>query len=345
MRINQLEMLKKAVFIAIFIISMYQVSAQTIYVNDNSTTNDIYTSKAGSDGSSADGSSSKPYLTFSMAMSVAPAGSTIIVDAGTYTYTAGITISKALTFRGANFGANGSSGTRIGESIIRDTRIIISGSGAVVIDGFYVYQTTTLAAPTISISNTPIIVRNCKIERVGSTAGVLAVGLQTQSGTTAATIVSRNLFTGSVLGGLFSSHRTWNTAIFCNGGTNITIDSNTIQGCRTGINCDNMSSGVAINNNIFNTSGTHISFGGSIATTGSYTLSRNTFSITSGYVTINCSNVATTFRLDLTNNIFGTKAASSMTLDECFAVENTLAHKGASSKNGLVRVVSGKLYN
>ena len=328
------------VFAFLLVFGIIQSSAQTIYVNDNSTTADIYTSAIGNDVT-GNGSTSAPYASISKAITVATAGTTIKVDAGTYS--TAFTANKNLTLQGTNVGTLGS-GTRVAESIIKDVVVTISGTSAVVLDGFHIYQTTTATGATIAVGNTPATIQNCKIERVGATSGVNAYGIQTTTSSTAAITIQRNLFTGSLAGSLFSSHRTWNSGVYSNGGTNITITNNTLQNCRTAINSDNQSSGVTISNNTFSSNGTHIAFGGSAATSGSYTLSGNTFAVTSGLSTINLSNVTTSFRLDLTNNTFGSTAASSLSLSQCFDVENTMLHKGASSKNGLITIQTGKLF-
>jgi LruC domain-containing protein len=327
-------------FVILIVIGTKQSSAQTIYVNDNSTTGDIYTSATGNDASGT-GTTSSPYATISKAITVASAGTTIKVDAGTYSNA--LTINKSLTLQGTNLGTLGN-GTRVTESIIKDVVVTISGTAAVILDGFHIYQTTTATGATVAVGNTPTTIQNCKIERVGGTGGVNAYGIQTTASSTAAITIQRNLFTGSSAGGLFGMHKTWNSGVYSNGGSNITITNNTLQNCRTSINSDNHSSGVTISNNTFSNNGTQIAFGGSTANSGSYTLSGNTFSVTSGYYIINLSNVTTSFRLDLTNNTFGSTAAANLSISQCFDVENTMGHKGVASKNGLITIQAGKLF-
>ncbi|NDC32064.1 MAG: hypothetical protein EBZ58_14275, partial [Bacteroidetes bacterium] len=79
--INQMN-IKKAkailVFAFLLVFNTIQSSAQTIYVNDNSTTNDIYTSAVGNDVSGT-GTAARPYATISKAITVASAGTTIKV--------------------------------------------------------------------------------------------------------------------------------------------------------------------------------------------------------------------------------------------------------------------------
>lgn len=288
------------------------------------------------------GSYTPCYSTIQAAITASNNGDEIIVDAGNYPNT--FTINKNLTIKGANAGTLGSSSTRLTESIIKDVVVTISGSSAVVLDGFHIYQTSTAIGATITVGNTPTTIQNCKIERVGATTGVNAYGIQTIMSSTAAITIQRNLFTGSLAGSLYSGHKTWNSGVYSNGGSNITIANNTFENCRTSINSDNHNSGVTISNNTFSNNGTHIAFGGSGSISGSHSLSGNTFSVTAGLSTINLSNVTTSFRLDLTSNTFGTTAAANLSVSQCFDVENTMAHKGASSKNGLITIQTGKLF-
>jgi LruC domain-containing protein len=337
-RINIKPTLFKFWSLLLFLAASFSLSAQTIYVNDNSTTGDLYTTAIGNDVSGT-GSASAPYATIQKAITVAVSGSTIQVDVGIFA--TAFTINKKLIIQGANTGKTGID-NRNAESQIKDVKVTISGSSEIVFDGFQIYQTTTALGGTISIGNTPTVLKNCIIQRVGSTSGVATFGIQTTSGNTAIIRIERNLFTGSTAGGLASLHRTWNSGIYCNGGSNITITNNTLQNCRTAINQDNMSTGISISNNIFGTNGTAIAFGGTTPTSGSFTLSGNTFSGIG--TTINCSYVVNTFRLDITYSTIGTTAAADLTLAQCYSFENTLAHKGVSSKNGFVTYVSGKLF-
>jgi nitrous oxidase accessory protein NosD len=287
------------------------------------------------------GSNTPCYSTIAAAILTSSNGDEIIVNAGTYSNS--FTINKNLTIKGANAGTLGSA-IRVAESIIKDVTITISGASAVILDGFHIYHTINTSGAKIVVGNTPTTIQNCIIERVSTTPGVNAYGIQTTGSSTEAITIQRNLFTGSLAGSLFSSHKTWNSGVYSNGGNNITITNNTFENCRTSINSDNHGSGVTISNNTFSNNGTHIAFGGSGSTSGSHTLSGNTFSVTAGLSTINLSNVTTSFRLDLTSNTFGSTAAASLSVSECFDVENTMGHKGAASKNGLITIQAGKLF-
>ncbi len=84
------------------------------YVNDNSQSGDSYTGNVGNDANP--GTQISPFATINHAISVAPAGSTIYVDAGTYAEN--VNVSKSLTILGSNASINPNTGTRIDEAIV-----------------------------------------------------------------------------------------------------------------------------------------------------------------------------------------------------------------------------------
>lgn len=273
-------------------------------------------------------------------ITAASVGDTVNVSAETYAQN--ILVNKSVYLHGANAGTAGN-GSRDTETKILDGQLTVSGTGAVVVDGFDFYQTTANYAGTISLTtgNTPVTIQNNIIERWATATGSTVRGIET-SLTTAPISITNNLFRGDISGSLYSGHKTWNSGIYSNGG-NISITSNEFTNCRTAINCDDMSNNVVINNNTFGTNGTAISFGGVNPTEGSYTISGNNFN--TALAIINLSNVNANFRLDATSNNYNGIAAANLTLVEAFAVENQMYHKGRSSKNGLVRVKAGNMFN
>ncbi len=78
------------------------VSNRSFYVNDNSTTGDVFTTSVGSN--SNNGSKAFPFATLDYAYGIAQAGDTIYLDAGTYNL-GGLTYTfpKKMTFRGTNY--------------------------------------------------------------------------------------------------------------------------------------------------------------------------------------------------------------------------------------------------
>ena len=80
---------------------------------------------------------------------MASAGEVIYVDAGTYT--GAVTVNKAVTLKGANYGVAGSA-TRVSESIISNpsgTALTISTSGSTV-DGFNMLAGTAVSSTGVS---------------------------------------------------------------------------------------------------------------------------------------------------------------------------------------------------
>ena len=90
------------------------VSPTDWYVNDNSTTGDVYTTATGDDTNP--GTSNAPFATIQHAIDVAAATNTIYVDAGTYIED--VIVNKELDLRGANYGINPNTGVRVAESIL-----------------------------------------------------------------------------------------------------------------------------------------------------------------------------------------------------------------------------------
>ncbi len=109
--------------------------SRKIFVNDNSQTGDVYSSAVGNDANT--GTSISPYATISHAITVASAGDTIYVDAGTYSENP--TVNKSLVIYGSNKGTAGQ-GARVAESIVRtngnQNAVFTVSAGNITIDGF-----------------------------------------------------------------------------------------------------------------------------------------------------------------------------------------------------------------
>jgi hypothetical protein len=276
------------------------------------------------------------YTTIQAAINAANPADVIEVAAGTYNEV--ITINKSLTLKGPNAGISGYA-SRVSEAQVRDGKLTISGNIDVTIDGMQFYTTVNTHQDLILINtlDATVTIKNNRIERFATSTGDVVRGIATALGITTPVLIENNLFTGDISGGLFSGHKTLNNGIFCNGGSNITIKGNKFDNVRTALNVDNMSAGVTIENNIFETNGSALAFGGTTPTSGSYTLNGNSFKIINTIA--NLSNVATSFRLNLIGNTFDGKASSDLNLEESFGIERTLFHRGRSSRNGAVTFV------
>jgi len=90
----------KGIFtLLLFTVSSLFASAATYYVNDGSTTNDVFTTAVGSNSNS--GTSSAPFATIAYAISTASNGDYINIDAGTYVES--IVVNKRLFLTGTSY--------------------------------------------------------------------------------------------------------------------------------------------------------------------------------------------------------------------------------------------------
>lgn len=109
----------------LFIITATVFSQTSYYVNDNSTTGDVFTSSVGNDLNA--GTAAAPFATIAKAYQTAVAGDIIYVDAGTYT-TANISLSKSLTILGPNYNISPLDATRMEYNESRNPEAFINGS-------------------------------------------------------------------------------------------------------------------------------------------------------------------------------------------------------------------------
>lgn len=273
--------------------------------------------------------------TINGAIGKAANGDIIQVAAGTYT--AAVTINKEVTLQGPNAGIAGT-GARGAEAVISNAQITTSGAGPVVIDGFHVYQTNNTSDAVLLAGATNATVQNSIIDRDGITTGNIVRGITT-SGGAGVKLIQNNLFTGDTSGGLFGGHKTWNSGMYVNGASStVTIQNNRFENTRTALNLDDFNAGITVVGNTFANNGTHLAFGGTTPTNGQFVLGANEFG-TPGSAFVNLSNVATTFRLDITSSTFGGTLGQNLTLGDQFLVEFGMFHRGRSGRNGLVTYV------
>lgn len=273
--------------------------------------------------------------TINGAISKAANGDTIQVEAGTYS--AAVNINKAVTLLGPNAGTPGT-GTRVAEATIENAQVTTSGAGPIIIDGFRIHQTNNTTDAVILGGATNATIQNSIIERNGVTTGAIVRGITTVAGS-GVKLIQDNLFTGDASGGLFGSHVTWNSAMFINGASStVTIQNNRFENTRTALNLDDFNNGITLVGNTFDNNGTHLAFGGTAPTNGQYVLGTNEFG-TAGSAFVNLSNVATTFRLDITSSTFGGTLAADHDLATQFLIEAGMYHRGRLNRNGLVTYV------
>lgn len=267
-------------------------------------------------------------------------GHTLSVSAATYTEN--ITINKALTLLGPNAGIAGT-GVRGAEAQLLNCNIDITATGAVVLDGFHIYQTDNNADVILISGGTAATIRNNKIERFGAVSGQIVRAITTSAGSGVKNI-QHNLFTGDVSGGLFSGHKTWQNGIYLNAASStVNISTNTFEKCRTAVGIDDFNSGISLSGNTFDNCGTFLSFGGVTPTNGQYVLGSNEFKIP-GSAFINLSNVDPAFRLDITSSTFNGALFSTYPTATLFQVEAGMYHKGLAGRKGLVYYVPATQY-
>lgn len=295
------------------------------------------------------------YASLQSAINASNAAGTIDVAAVTLVET--ITVNKEVTIQGANAGISPNTGVRGAESVLDFTTIAgniplttISSAAQVTIDGLKFEDNRdgiTGSRPTLRVSSfAGHVIKNSIFSRYGtdnSSSSGLPRGIEISPSATGSVTIDSNLFTGTTVGTY--TNQSWRTGIWSNGGgVTTTITNNVFEFNRSAINLDDYSSAHLLTGNTFQYNGTALSFGGVTPTTGSYSISGNTFIGVPGVTYFNLSNVASTFRMDATNNTFDGKLPSAMTPTELFALEDAMVHALDAGKNGLVRVVPGNVY-
>jgi hypothetical protein len=291
-----------------------------------------YVSTSGND-STGDGSIGNPYATITRAITRSVNGDVIEIAAGTYT--GNFDVNKVVTINGVNAGKQGISNDRAPETVLLNTQSSILANA--ILDGLKFKHTDNISNALILQSGPTI--KNCVFERIAITAGQAARAIST-SNDAGNYNITNNLFTGSINGGLFSGHLTWNSALFL---TNVlgragNIENNSFSNCRTAINSDDNNSLVTLKNNGFLNCGTYISFGGSTPPSAGMQIENNTFSISN--TLINNSNVTDSFKLNISNNLFKfgdvSLTSGQLSLEQKLTIESKLYHKGRSSRKGIV---------
>jgi parallel beta-helix repeat protein len=327
--------------------------SQNFYVNDNSTVGDVFTTAVGNDLNA--GTSAAPYATLLKAITAAPAGSTIFVDAGNYTSGA-LSVLKALKIYGSNYNISAVTGVRNTESTIDFTsdntgvHFAIGGTSPVEIKGFKLSDNLVFASGQrhtleLKTSNGHIVANNIFYRSTASPSGS---GIETRAlylnPTTAGTTITidNNYFTGTP-NGIFSN-QSWRRGIWKQAGDGTTnITNNKFENCRSQYNNDTKFINTNLSGNIFdlgNTGGTAIALGDAMA--GNFVLGPNSFS---GFGTpVNCSSVAAGFTLNISSSSFNGTALSSTSNDELYKLVSFNVDGTNTGKNGLVRLKAGNIY-
>lgn len=312
-------------------LSTQKIQAQNIwYVNDNSTTGDVFTSAIGNDANS--GTAAEPFATVAKAMSSSSNGDTIYVDVGEYTQI--YSLNKEVIVRGPNFDVIGT-GTRGAEAVFKNGKVNVTRG---VLEGFLFEKNNEAdysgnGPVGVSGNNAAIVRNNVFISTTSGFGNNGWAGIEVAMGT-GNKVIDNNFFTK----GSGFLVKQWRAAIWVNStNAGFEIINNTFDNTNTGLNLDYEHPGILVEGNTFNSNvSTALAFGGNPG--GQYVFGPNTFGLSSTLV--NNSNVQTSFRLDLTSSTFGGKLGSDMTEAELFNVESKIYHRGrvasGSSRNGLV---------
>jgi hypothetical protein len=188
------------------------------------------------------------------------------------------TITKSITIKGSNAGIAGSDYSRLEETVFKDIVSTNITGNNVSIDGLKFLQTGN-TLDLLIVQSLGVVIQNCIFERNAITTGQIARAIVSSSNAENY-VIKNNLFTGSIEGGLFSGHKSWNSGLFLtNGGKAGTIEGNTLKNLRTAINFDENNSLVNLKNNIFLNFGTYLSFVGITTRTQGEITSDNIFDI------------------------------------------------------------------
>ncbi|MFM7767618.1 MAG: beta strand repeat-containing protein, partial [Bacteroidota bacterium] len=217
-----------------------------LYVNDNSTGGDVYTTAVGNDNNP--GTASAPFATITKAITVAQAGNTIKVDAGTYAEN--ITINKALNVLGSNEAVSPNTGTRVAEAIIVPA------------------STNTSTGAVVTITNSNVQFRGFTVDGDNTTLASSGVGLGGSLGTSidaartiflnangVSNISITNNITKNAVNGIRIEQTTnyFATTAGALRSTNILLDNNKVQDMTgTGIRLGNSMYAKVTNNTVTN---------------------------------------------------------------------------------------------
>jgi Ca2+-binding RTX toxin-like protein len=210
------------------------------------------------------------FTTIFAAIEAASAGDIIDVAAGTYNED--LLIDKAVTILGAQDGVDGTDALRDAALGVGETTIVglsrITASGDVTIDGvrFLNDVSTTGGGSILRVESegNHVITNSIFYSEVnGAANGVADRAISIPPLTTGTVEISNNYFTGAAEGAF--SDASWDRGIFFDGGgIDVTIEGNTFEFTRTGINLDDTSgvspATVAGNTFITNGTGTSVAF-------------------------------------------------------------------------------------
>ncbi|MBR0850306.1 cadherin-like domain-containing protein [Bradyrhizobium diazoefficiens] len=255
--------------------------------------------------------------TIQAAVNAGADGDKIVLAAGTYVED--VSLDKNIEIDGANSGIAGT-GTRGAESVIRGQMTVTAAhslTDKVIINGVEIYNTSDAAHAFTGINVTSgadvTVTDTVFFSPSAGQNGVNDRGIQLTTGATGTIQIDHNLFTSSVHNAF--STAAWTSGIWSDGAQTAgsSIDHNTFEYVRTGINADDFNNGLAIASNTFQNSGSGVSIGvGSSGVSDITSIHDNTFSNVD--TDFNLQNVTTPISFDLTATNNTTSGISSGTV-------------------------------
>lgn len=282
-----------------------------------------------------------------------------VIDIGDGTYAENLSITKGLTINGPNVGLSGTSASRSAEAVIDVTSIAPTGSrhweisttSQVIIDGLSFKNDVTVTGAGIRTllrvsTHGGHIIRNSIFARTNATSTYTGSdaaprGLEVANLSSGSSIeIRNNLFRGN--SDSLYKNANFRTGLYSNGGSgSTTIADNTFEYCRTAINADNTTTGVAISGNTFSGNGTALSFG---AIASAFTLTMSGNNLVSNGTHYNLRNTIAGFVVDATGNTYNGTAVGSLSLNALFEIAVRTTDLVDRSGVGFVRIKTGHVF-
>jgi len=247
-----------------------------IYVNDNSTSGDVFTTAVGDDANP--GTKASPVATINYALSLAQAGDTIYVDAGTYPME-NLTINKSITILGPNYNISPNNAAnktqynsgRNAEAIIPNASFVV-GADLITIKGlrfsldkaiilsadyshlkldknYFDVSLTTSSVNLVAVTTSPIVAFDFSITDNRFERTDLLAGISINIGAVKEVFIDNNVFIESPASGNPNRGTGLRTVSSLNV-ENIVFSNNYLKKLGTGVN-NFLVQNFTVNNNIF----------------------------------------------------------------------------------------------
>ncbi len=191
-------------------------------------------------------------------------GDVIVVASGSYDED--LSITKAITIRGANFGVAGSDEERGGETTINGTITVSTAVGSVVIDGVEVRNSSNNATPFNGLTVTGaanVALMNSVFASTSANGSDTDRAIYLTTAAIGAIVIQDNAFGGSFAEPGKYGTASWNRGIWSDGNaSSLTITDNVFENVRTAMNLDSYDDATSdVSGNTIKNSGSGISVG------------------------------------------------------------------------------------